>query len=90
MPDFDAIVHTKPRGERSGEDESSIRRPLTVGSIRCIDGGDLSEGPPIKDVKGSPEVSEPAQGHQPTMRIERNEVVEVVPEVVEEAPSLIK
>ena len=54
MPDLDPVVHAKSGGERSREDKPTIRRPLAEGSVLRINGSDLSERPPIKDVKGPP------------------------------------
>jgi hypothetical protein len=75
VPDLDTIVNPKTWGQGSRQEESAIGRPFTVGSVGCVDGAHFGQGTSVEYVNLSSEVAEAREGEEPTLGVERNEVV---------------
>ena len=90
MPYLDPVVDAKTRGQRRGEEETAVGRPLTMRGVRRVDGRDLVQRPTVVDVDFTSEVAETSDGKKATLWVERDEVAERSTEVVKRPGALIK
>jgi hypothetical protein len=75
VPDLDPVVDAEPRGERCGEQETTVWRPFAVGCVWGVYGAHLGEGSTVYDLDFSGEVAKPCERDESALRVEGDEVV---------------